>query len=392
MEYKIKTLNAISPAIYTQLGDHFRVSDDAAQPNAILVRSASMHEMEIPDSVLSIARAGAGYNNIPVDVCNEKGICVFNTPGANANGVAEMVLCGMLLSCRNVIGGVEWARTLKGQGDAVEKAVEKGKKAFVGPELRGKTLGVIGLGAIGVLVANAAVSLGMNVIGYDPMISVEHAWHLSTSIRRENSLDALFSVCDFITIHVPLNDKTRGMIGVRALSLCRKGVRIMNFARGGLIDEDALMNALGDERVAAYVTDFPSDKLIGVSGVICIPHLGASTPESEENCAVMAAAQTRDYLEHGIIRNSVNLPQVDVSPAIKPRLLCIHENVPNVLGSITSAVASFGLNISDMVNRSRGMMAVSVLDIDEVPQRACEALIARVEGLNGMKRVRLIGV
>ena len=392
MEYKIKTLNAISPAIYTQLGDHFRVSDDAAQPNAILVRSASMHEMEIPDSVLSIARAGAGYNNIPVDVCNEKGICVFNTPGANANGVAEMVLCGMLLSCRNVIGGVEWARTLKGQGDAVEKAVEKGKKAFVGPELRGKTLGVIGLGAIGVLVANAAVSLGMNVIGYDPMISVEHAWHLSTSIKRENSLDALFSVCDFITIHVPLNDKTRGMVGVRALSLCRKGVRIMNFARGGLIDEDALMNALGDERVAAYVTDFPSDKLIGVSGVICIPHLGASTPESEENCAVMAAAQTRDYLEHGIIRNSVNLPQVDVSPAMKPRLLCIHENVPNVLGSITSAVASFGLNISDMVNRSRGMMAVSVLDIDEVPQRACEALIARVEGLNGMKRVRLIGV
>ena len=392
MEYKIKTLNAISPAIYTQLGDHFRVSDDAAQPNAILVRSASMHEMEIPESVISIARAGAGYNNIPVDVCNEKGICVFNTPGANANGVAEMVLCGMLLSCRNVIGGVEWARTLKGQGDAVEKAVEKGKKAFVGPELRGKTLGVIGLGAIGVLVANAAVSLGMNVIGYDPMISVEHAWHLSTSIRRENSLDALFSVCDFITIHVPLNDKTRGMIGVRALSLCRKGVRIMNFARGGLVDEEALMSALGDERVAAYVTDFPSDKLIGVHGVICIPHLGASTPESEENCAVMAAAQTRDFLEHGIIRNSVNLPAVDVCPAVKPRLLCIHENVPNVLGSITSAVASFGLNISDLVNRSRGAMAVSVLDIDEISPRACDALIQRVESINGMKRVRLIGV
>ena len=392
MEYKIKTLNAISSAIYTQLGENYRVSDDAANPQGILVRSASMHDMEIPESVLSIARAGAGYNNIPVDACSDKGICVFNTPGANANGVAEMVLCGMLIACRDVVGGIEWAKTLKGQGDAVEKAVEKGKKAFVGPELRGKTLGVIGLGAIGVLVANAAISLGMNVIGYDPMISVEHAWHLSTNIRRENSLDALFSACDFITIHVPLNDKTRGMIGVRALSLCRKGVRIMNFARGGLVDEDALINALGDERVAAYVTDFPSDKLIGVHGVICIPHLGASTPESEENCAVMAAAQTRDYLEHGIIRNSVNLPQVDVSPAMKPRLLCIHENVPNVLGSITSAVASFGLNISDMVNRSRGMMAVSVLDIDEVPQRACEALIARVEGLNGMKRVRLIGV
>ena len=392
MEYKIKTLNAISSAIYTQLGENYRVSDDAANPQGILVRSASMHDMEIPDSVLSIARAGAGYNNIPVDACSDKGICVFNTPGANANGVAEMVLCGMLISCRDVVGGIEWAKTLKGQGDAVEKAVEKGKKAFVGPELRGKTLGVIGLGAIGVLVANAAISLGMNVIGYDPMISVEHAWHLSTNIRRENSLDALFSACDFITIHVPLNDKTRGMIGVRALSLCRKGVRIMNFARGGLVDEDALINALGDERVAAYVTDFPSDKLIGVHGVICIPHLGASTPESEENCAVMAAAQTRDFLEHGIIRNSVNLPAVDVCPANKPRLLCIHENVPNVLGSITSAVASFGLNISDLVNRSRGQMAVSVLDIDEVPPRACDNLIERVAAINGMKRVRLIGV
>ena len=392
MEYKIKTLNAISSAIYTQLGENYRVSDDAANPQGILVRSASMHDMEIPESVLSIARAGAGYNNIPVDACSDKGICVFNTPGANANGVAEMVLCGMLISCRDVVGGIEWAKTLKGQGDAVEKAVEKGKKAFVGPELRGKTLGVIGLGAIGVLVANAAISLGMNVIGYDPMISVEHAWHLSTNIRRENSLDALFSACDFITIHVPLNDKTRGMIGVRALSLCRKGVRIMNFARGGLVDEDALINALGDERVAAYVTDFPSDKLIGVHGVICIPHLGASTPESEENCAVMAAAQTRDFLEHGIIRNSVNLPAVDVHPVNKPRLLCIHENVPNVLGSITSAVASFGLNISDLVNRSRGQMAVSVLDIDEVPPRACDNLIERVAAINGMKRVRLIGV
>ena len=392
MEYKIKTLNAISSAIYTQLGEKYRVSDDAANPQGILVRSASMHDMEIPESVLSIARAGAGYNNIPVDACSDKGICVFNTPGANANGVAEMVLCGMLIACRDVVGGIEWAKTLKGQGDAVEKAVEKGKKAFVGPELRGKTLGVIGLGAIGVLVANAAISLGMNVIGYDPMISVEHAWHLSTNIRRENSLDALFSACDFITIHVPLNDKTRGMIGVRALSLCRKGVRIMNFARGGLVDEDALINALGDERVAAYVTDFPSDKLIGVHGVICIPHLGASTPESEEHCAVMAAAQTRDFLEHGIIRNSVNLPAVDVCPANKPRLLCIHENVPNVLGSITSAVASFGLNISDLVNRSRGQMAVSVLDIDEVPPRACDNLIERVAAINGMKRVRLIGV
>ncbi len=390
MTYQIKTLNAISPAIYTQLGDRYNVSADAERPDAILVRSASMHETPLPESVLCIARAGAGTNNIPIDACSERGVCVFNTPGANANAVCEMVIAGLLLSCRNIVGGIEWARTLKGQGDAVEKAVEKGKGAFVGPELRGKTLGVIGLGAIGVLVANAAVALGMNVIGYDPMISVEHAWSLSRSVRRESSLDALFSESDFITVHVPLSDKTRGMIGSRALSLCRKGMRVMNFARGGLVDEDALIAALGDGRVSAYVTDFPSDRLIGMDGVIAIPHLGASTPESEENCAVMAAAQTRDFLESGIIRNSVNLPAVDVAPVSKPRLLCIHENIPNVLGSITSEVASFKLNISDLVNRSRGSMAVSVVDIDEVPQDARDALIARVEKIAGMKRARLL--
>lgn len=392
MEYKIRTLNAISSAIYTQLDEKYRVADDVTHPQAVLVRSASMHESPIEDSVLCIARAGAGTNNIPVDACSEKGICVFNTPGANANAVAEMVLCGMLLSCRDVVGGIEWARTLKGQGDAVEKAVEKGKKAFVGPELRGKMLGVIGLGAIGVLVANAAAHLGMNVIGYDPMISVEHAWKLSRQVKRENALDALFSECDFITLHVPLGDKTRGMVGTRCLSICRKGVRIMNFARGGLVDEAALIDALGDGRVGCYVTDFPSDALIGLPGVIAIPHLGASTPESEENCAVMAAAQTRDFLESGIIRNSVNLPAIDVAPVSKPRLLCIHENVPNVLGSITSAVACFGLNISDLVNRSRGAMAVSVVDMDDIPARAQDALCEKVRAIPGMKRVRLLGV
>ena len=371
MEYKIKTLNAISSAIYTQLDEKYKVADDVANPQGVLVRSASMHETPIDDSVLCIARAGAGYNNIPVDICSGKGICVFNTPGANANAVAEMVLAGMLLSCRNIVGGIEWTRTLKGKGDEVGKLVEKGKKAFVGPELRGKTLGVVGLGAIGVLVANAAVHLGMNVVGYDPMISVEHAWKLSRQVKRENSLDALFSSCDFITLHVPLNDKTRAMVGVRSLSLCRKGLRIMNFARGGLVDDAAL---------------------IGLEGVIAIPHLGASTPESEENCAVMAAAQTRDFLESGIIRNSVNLPAIDVAPVTKPRLLCIHENVPNVLGSITSAVAGFGLNISDLVNRSRGAMAVSVVDMDDVPARAREALCDKIADIPGMKRVRLLGV
>ena len=392
MNYRIKTLNAISPAIYTQMGSAYQVGDNMEAPDAILVRSASMHDMPLEPSVLCIARAGAGTNNIPIDACTQAGVCVFNTPGANANAVCEMVLAAMLLSCRDIVGGVEWARTLKGQGDAIEKAVEKGKKAFVGPELRGKTLGVIGLGAIGVLVANAAVALGMNVIGYDPMISVEHAWKLSQSVKRENSQDELFSECDFITVHVPMTDRTRGMIGQRALSLCKKGVRILNYARGGLVDEAALLEALADGRVAAYVTDFPSDALLGVKNVICTPHLGASTPESEDNCAVMAAAQTRDFLESGIIRNSVNLPAVDVAPVTKPRLLCIHENVPNVLGSITSAVAGFGLNISDLVNRSRGNIAVSVVDIDAVPADAQPALAKAIEQLPGMKRVRLLGV
>ena len=392
MDYSIKTLNSISPAIYGQLNEHYHVSDGEPNPDAILVRSAKMHDMPIPDSVLAIARAGAGVNNIPIDACSERGICVFNTPGANANAVCELVIAGMLLSCRNIVGGIEWARTLAGHGDAVEKEVEKGKSAFVGPELRGKTLGVIGLGAIGVLVANAAVALGMNVVGYDPMISVEHAWKLSRSVRHENSLDALFSQCDFLTVHVPLNDKTRGLIGRRAFSLCRKGVRIMNFARGGLVDEDALLGALGDGTVSCYVTDFGSDRLLNCEGVLCLPHLGASTPESEENCAVMAAAQLRDYLEHGAIRNSVNLPNVEPGNADKPRLICIHENVPNLLSSITTAVAAFGINISDMINRSRGAWAVSALDMDDVPADRVNELLAKVQEVRGVRKVRLIGV
>ncbi len=392
MEYRIQTLNAISPAIYGELSDAYRVSDGETAPDAILVRSCDMHGMALPESLLAVARAGAGTNNIPIDRCSEAGICVFNTPGANANAVCELVICGMLLSCRNVVGGIAWEQTLAGHGDAIEAEVEKGKKAFVGPELRGKTLGVIGLGAIGVLVANAAVALGMNVIGYDPMISVDHAWRLSRSVRHENSLDALFSECDFLTVHVPLNDKTRGMIGKRAFSLCRKGIRIMNFARGGLVDEEALLTALGDGTVSCYVTDFGSDRLLGKEGVFCLPHLGASTPESEENCAIMAAAQLRNYLEHGEIRNSVNLPAMELSKTSKPRLLCIHENVPNLLSSITAAVAGFGLNISDLVNRSRGALAVSALDLDDVPQAQRPALLAAVAAIPGMKRVRLIGV
>jgi D-3-phosphoglycerate dehydrogenase len=312
---------------------------------------------------------------------------VFNTPGANANAVAEMVLAGMLLSCRNIIGGVEWARTLKGQGAAVEKAVEKGKKAFVGPEIRGKTLGVVGLGAIGVLVANAAVHLGMNVIGYDPMISVEHAWKLSRQVKRENSLDALFSACDFITLHVPLNDKTRAMVGVRSLSLCRKGLRIMNFARGGLVDDAALIDALGDGRVSCYVTDFPSDALIGVDGVIAIPHLGASTPESEENCAVMAARELVEYLENGNIVNAVNLPSVSLPRSGVCRVCIIHKNVPTVLTSITSSFSAAGMNIENLINKSRRDMAYSMMDLDT---RVSEAMLATVSALPNVIRVRAL--
>ena len=387
MNYQIQTLNAISPAIYTQLGEHYHVSDHAEQPDAILVRSASMHDLPLAPSVLCIARAGAGTNNIPIDACTQAGVCVLNTPGANANAVCEMVLAAMLLACRDIVGGIEWARGLKGQGDGIEKAVEKGKKAFVGPELRGKTLGVIGLGAIGVLVANAAVALGMNVVGYDPMISVEHAWKLSQRVKHENSLDELFAACDFITVHVPMNDKTRGMIGRRALSLCKKGVRILNYARGGLVDEAALLEALADGRVAAYVTDFPSDALLGAKGVICTPHLGASTPESEENCAVMAARQLRDYLLDGNIANSVNFPAVSMPRAGAARVCVIHRNVPGILAGITQAATAAKLNIENMANKSKGEWAYTMLDLSGPADEQMARGIAR---LPDVVRVRVV--
>lgn len=390
--YNVKTLNAISDVIYEELGANYAVSDGHGAPDAILVRSASMHETELGDSLLCIARAGAGVNNIPLERCSEKGICVFNTPGANANAVSELVIAGLLLASRDVAAGVNWAATLKGQGAQVEKLVEKGKGQFVGPEIRGKTLGVIGLGAIGAKVANAADALGMRVIGYDPLISVEHAWALSRTVARAATMEEVFEKCDFISLHVPLTDNTRGLVNAKMLELCRNGVRVLNFARAGLADTNAMLAALACGRVARYVTDFPTDEMLGQKNVICIPHLGASTPESEDNCARMAAAQTRDYLECGAIRNSVNLPEVVLGPVSKPRLCAIHRNIPNALGSITSAVASYGINISDLVNRSRGAMAVSVLDLDDVPEAAAAALTEKMKGLAGMIRVRLLGV
>lgn len=368
MTYTIKTLNAISPAIYTQLGDHYRVSDDAAAPDAILVRSASMHETPIPQSVLSIARAGAGTNNIPVDACSEAGICVFNTPGANANAVAEMVLCGMLLSCRNVVGGIEWARTLKGQGDAVEKAVEKGKKAFVGPELRGKTLGVIGLGAIGVQVANAALGLGLRVIGYDPAISVESAWHLSAEVERAESIEDVFKRADILTVHVPLLDSTRGLVSTQRVGLMKETAVILNFARAEIVDEAAVVAALDEETLGGYVCDFPSPAVHKHPRCISLPHLGASTKEAERNCAIMAADSLRGYLEDGQIHNSVNLPEAVMARAEGThRLVIVNRNVPNMVGQVSTLVAGHGQNIANLLNKSRGDLAVTLVDVEGDP-------------------------
>lgn len=388
--YTIKTLNAISDIVYEELNDQYTLSDTQSAPDAIFVRSASMHDEVLPDSLLSIARAGAGVNNIPLERCSKAGVCVFNTPGANANAVTELVIAALLLSNRDILGGVKWARTLKGQGDAVEKLVEKGKGQFVGPELRGKVLGVIGLGAIGARVANAAQALGMEVVGYDPQISIDHAWGLSRHVNRAQTLEEVLAKSDYVTLHLPLLDATRGMLGEKTLPQCKPGMRIMNFSRAGLVDGDAMLAALQSGKVAHYVTDFPTEEMLGQKNVTCIPHLGASTPESEENCARMAAAQTRDYLENGTIRNSVNLPEMLLAPVTKPRLCIIHENVPNALGSITSAVASFGLNISDLMNRSRGAMAVSVLDLDDVPAAIASDLLARIGEIDGMIRVRLL--
>ena len=389
--YKIQTLNAISDVIFGQLGERYTVSPDMQEPDAILVRSAAMQDTALPDSLLSIARAGAGVNNIPVDKCSQLGICVFNTPGANAGAVCELTLAGLLLSGRDVTGGVEWAKTLKGQGAAVEKQVEKGKGQFVGPEIAGKRLGVVGLGAIGLRVANAAAALGMNVMGFDPAITVEHAWLLSRQIERAGSLDELLAACDYVTLHVPLTDGTRGMIGTDALRKVKNCVSVLNFSRGGLVVSAAMLSALADGTVARYVTDFPSDDLLLAKNVLCIPHLGASTPESEENCAVMAARQTRDYLENGSIQNSVNLPDVALAPVSKPRICLIHQNIPNVLGSITAAVSAQRLNISDLVNRSRASLAYTVVDLDEMPQNP-DALQTSLATIDGMLRVRMLGM
>ena len=387
--YKILTLNAISDVIHTQLSDQYAVSKDEAAPDAVLVRSAAMHEMAFGPELQAIGRAGAGVNNIPIDRCSKAGIVVFNTPGANANAVAELVIAGLLMSGRNIAGGIDWARTLKGKGAEVGKLVEKGKSQFVGPEMRGKTLGVIGLGAIGALVANAASrGLGMNVVGYDPFISVESAWSLSTTVHRAASADDVLAQADYITFHIPLNDKTRGSVNAEMIAKMKDGAGILNFSRGELADTAAVREALASGKLSSYVTDFPSDDLLDVDKVVCIPHLGASTPESEENCARMAAAEIRDYLEVGSIHNSVNFPELQLTAPEATRVLVLHENIPNMISSISAVAAQEGINIENLVNKSKKDMAVTVMEMHSLPSQGALEALGRIPGI---VRVRVFG-
>ena len=381
--YKIQTLNAISDIIHTQLStDKYTVSKEEPMPDAILVRSAAMHEMEFGKELLAIGRAGAGVNNIPIDRCSKEGIVVFNTPGANANAVAELVVAGLMMSGRKIADGIDWVKTLKGKGEEVAKLVEKGKNQFVGAELRGKTLGVIGLGAIGSIVANAASrGLGMNVVGFDPFISVESAWSLSTTIHRAASEEEVITQADFLTIHMPLNDKTRGSFNAEKFAKMKDGACLLNFARGELVNTADLLAALESGKLERYVTDFPNDDLIGVDKVVCIPHLGASTPESEENCARMAAAEIRDYLENGSIHNSVNYPEVQLGDPEAVRVLVLHENIPNMISNITAAAAKEGINIENMVNKSKKDMSVTVMEMAELPSKHALDTLSELQGI-----------
>ena len=386
--YKIQTLNSISPVIHDVLSaGQYVVSNEEPTPDAILVRSAAMHDMELPESLLAIARAGAGTNNIPIDKCSEKGIVVFNTPGANANAVAELVIAGLLLSSRDIAGGIAWVKESKDE-PGLEKLVEKKKSQFVGPELRGKKLAVIGLGAIGALVANAAAQgLGMEVVGYDPYISVAHAWSLSRAIHRADAMEDAVKDADYITFHIPLMDTTRGTINAAFIKSLKKGVRIMNFSRGELAVADDIKAAIAEEQLAAYVTDFPCAALADTPKVVCLPHLGASTPESEDRCAEMAANELKDYLERGVIRNSVNMPEIVLGVPEGSRVLLIHRNVPGVVSSISSLISGRGINIQNMLNKSRANYAVTVLELVQHPD---DTLLAALGKLKDVVRARLI--
>lgn len=386
--YNILTLNKISKNGLARFNkDKFAISDDIENPDGIIVRSATMHDMTLSENLLAIARAGAGVNNIPIDKCTEKGIVVFNTPGANANAVKELVITALLLSSRKIIPSIDWCKTLKGQGDDVPSLVEKGKSAFVGPEIYGKTLGVVGLGAIGVLVANAAHALGMEVLGYDPFLSVDAAWNLSHSIKHINNLDELIEKSDYISLHLPLNNDTRGMINKGSIKMMKNGVRIMNFARGELVNSEDLLTAMRDGKITAYATDFPDDNLIDESGVIAIPHLGASTPESEENCASMASLQLADFLESGNITNSVNFPNVELPKPDGARIAIIHDNIPNMINQVTAAFSKESVNIENLVNKSKGNIAYTLIDTENI---ISESILDILKKIDCVKKIRVI--
>ncbi len=388
--FVVKTLNNISPngisCLPTSL---FQIEDQDAQvsPDGVLLRSYNMNDMDLPDSLLAVARAGAGVNNIPVEKCTEEGVVVFNTPGANANAVKELVLAALVMSSRDVASGIKWASTIKGEGDSVPALVEKGKNKFVGPELEGKTLGVIGLGAIGIKVANMATHLHMEVLGYDPFISVDAAWSLSRSVKHSVNLSDVIQNSDYLTLHLPVNAETRGIIGNETIPKMKQGARIINFARGELVDNEALLTALGNGRVASYVTDFPVAELIDQPGVTCIPHLGASTPESEDNCAVMAANQLKDYLINGNIINSVNLPNISVPRSAGSRICVINRNEKGILAGLTGVLNNSGVNIENMTNKSRGDFAYTIIDVQA---KISEDDVTQLKALDGVVRVRVI--
>lgn len=382
---KIRILNKISPAgldVFDR--SQYQIADDCENPTGILVRSASMHDMELPQSLLAIGRAGAGVNNIPVERCSGQGIVVFNTPGANANAVKEMVLCALLMSARKIYPGMCWAQTLKGQGAEVPGLVEKGKSKFVGPELAGKSLGVVGLGAIGIEVANTARHLGMEVYGYDPYLSVDRAWGISRAIHHADNLKEIYEKCDFITLHVPCNAETKGMINNQSISQMKHGVRLLNFARGELVANEDLLAGLEEKQIRCYVTDFPSEELLGHPGVLAIPHLGASTPESEENCATMAAMELVDYLENGNITNSVNMPAVSMPRSGDMRITIIHKNIPTMLTQIATLISDNGINIENLTNKSRKDYAYTMVD---VTGNLNEAHVEQLRQIDGVIRV-----
>lgn len=385
--YNILTLNKIAECGLNKLDKaNYTVSGECENPDGIILRSFNMHDMELPASLKAVARAGAGVNNIPIDACSEKGIVVFNTPGANANAVKELAITAILLASRKVIDGVNWAKTLAGEADAA-KLVEKGKSNYVGPEISGKKLGVVGLGAIGVMVANAASALGMEVIGYDPYISVDAAWKLSKDVKKANDIKDVVSSCDYISIHVPQNDSTKGMFNKDLFTVMKKGVRIVNLSRDGLVNNADMKDAIADGTVACYVTDFPTVETIGMEGVICIPHLGASTPESEDNCAVMASMEIDDFLTNGNIVNSVNFPNCELPRESKFRITIMHKNIPNMLSTFSSIIADKNINIVNMLNKSKKDYAYTIIDTDELP----DEIVSAIENVDGVLKTRIIG-